>query len=99
MALGEATHVRRPRGNVGNRFYQAPEVVSQHTYTIQADIFSLGVVAFKLLYDRRPFETAEGVDGPEADFPSAERTGISLPFVSWTRNALKRKPTDRFRIS
>ena len=41
---------------VGTRGYMAPEILDNQPYNYQTDIFSIGVIAFKMLYNDFPLE-------------------------------------------
>ena len=46
---------------VGTRYYMAPEVVEQKSYTLKADIWPIGVIMYQLLLGELPFKGVEGV--------------------------------------
>jgi serine/threonine protein kinase len=48
--------------HIGTRGYQAPEVITEKSYTAKCDSFSCGVVLFILLSGRPPFERADETD-------------------------------------
>lgn len=41
---------------VGSPIYMAPEILKGEPYTLSADIWSLGVCFFEMLFGRCPFE-------------------------------------------
>jgi serine/threonine-protein kinase ULK/ATG1 len=43
---------------LGSPIYMAPEILRGQTYSIKADIWSLGVVLFRMLYGYCPFESS-----------------------------------------
>lgn len=42
---------------LGSPIYMAPEILKGETYSIKSDIWSLGVVLFRMLYGFCPFES------------------------------------------
>lgn len=42
---------------LGSPIYMAPEVLNGQIYTIKADIWSIGVVLFQMVYGKCPFES------------------------------------------
>lgn len=42
---------------LGSPIYMAPEILRGQSYSIKADIWSLGVVLFRMLYGYCPFES------------------------------------------
>ncbi|MCD4748860.1 MAG: protein kinase [Thermoanaerobaculales bacterium] len=54
-AIGDQTALTRTGTTVGSPAYMAPEQVRGEPADARADLFSLGVVAYQLLLQRRPF--------------------------------------------
>lgn len=42
---------------LGSPIYMAPEVLKGETYNMKADIWSLGVVLFQMIFGKCPFES------------------------------------------
>ena len=43
---------------LGSPIYMAPEILKEEIYTLKADIWSLGVVLFEMLFGYCPFESS-----------------------------------------
>lgn len=43
---------------LGSPIYMAPEILKGETYTIKADIWSLGVVLFRMLFGYCPYQSS-----------------------------------------
>lgn len=44
---------------VGSPLYMSPEVLKGESYTMKADIWSLGIVLFEMVYGTCPFDTRD----------------------------------------
>jgi len=76
----------------GTPFYMSPEVFSSVNYDARADIYSLGLVMYKLLNDNYlPFLTKDTVTNPIARTSSIERrrNGEQLPAPCNASDAMK----------
>jgi len=77
---------------VGSVNYSAPEMVLQQRANVQADIFSLGVIAYELLTGQRPFKDKSGLNRrPENlsdwQYRNVQNLRADLPF--WVNHALQ----------
>jgi len=54
--LGLAVKSEKVKGYAGTPGYTAPEVVSQNSYDKRADFFSYGVMVFRFICGKKPFE-------------------------------------------
>jgi len=77
---------------VGSVNYSAPEMVLQNTASNQADIFSLGVIAYEMLAGKRPFKDKSGDHSRPASladwhYQNLKTRRADLPL--WVNHALK----------
>jgi serine/threonine protein kinase len=50
-------HTHQPRGCYGTEIYLAPEVLKKREYSKSSDVWSLGIILYKLLIGLHPFES------------------------------------------
>ena len=82
----------------GTLYYLAPEVWDNETYTIAADLYSIGVMAYELLTDKHPFAPfdhtfIDRVQDAEPDFSLMSDNKALATFIG---QLLSKKPKDRF---
>lgn len=93
----EATQVM----DIGSLPYMAPELFRQHV-TSQADIYALGVVLFRLLTARLPFEADSqaalmyAIINGEHPSPAAFRADLPADLVAFVEKMIARSIEDRF---
>ena len=87
----------------GSPYYMAPEQVRHETVDRRADVFSLGVVLYEMLTDRKPFRGATLADIATAvlkhEPPLAHTVDPAVPeaLSLITAKALQKNPDQRFR--
>jgi len=77
---------------VGSVNYSAPEMILQNTATTQADIFSLGVIAYEMLAGARPYKDQSGTNKrPDslADWTYKNLRNLRGDVPLWVNHALK----------
>ncbi|HLW65676.1 MAG TPA: serine/threonine-protein kinase [Gemmataceae bacterium] len=92
---------RKRNSIVGTPAYMAPEQAAGQTADARSDLFSLGVVFFRLLTGRLPFEAESPLEiltavASEVAPPVTEfNEGIPLPVAALVQQLLCRNPNDR----
>ena len=93
---------RRPLTSIaGSMAYMAPEVLTKRGYLSSVDWWSLGVVAYELLFGRRPFRgktnsaLTHSILNDRCTFPENVDTIVSRQTVSCIKSLLERDPRKR----
>ena len=82
---------------VGSPIYMAPEVLKGLIYDIRADIWSLGVILYEMLYGVCPYEQktipllVAMIDNSKLEFPS------DIPVSASIKNLIRRMLTIKYR--
>ncbi len=102
--LGLARYVpdRDDIGPRGTAEYIAPEILKKHNHNSQVDLYSLGIILYRIIYDRFPFEARSEIEiykahiEQEFAFPSSP---FSEDLIDITQKLLKKEPGARYRTS
>ncbi|KAN0059792.1 hypothetical protein ACQY0O_008366 [Thecaphora frezii] len=93
---------KRPLTSVaGSMAYMAPEVLAKRGYLSSVDWWSLGVVAYELLFGRRPFRgktnsaLTHSILNDKCNFPENVENIVSRETISCIRGLLERDPKKR----
>ncbi|ETS65012.1 hypothetical protein PaG_00463 [Moesziomyces aphidis] len=93
---------RRPLTSIaGSMAYMAPEVLTKRGYLSSVDWWSLGVVAYELLFGRRPFRgktnsaLTHSILNDRCTFPDNVENLVSRETVSCIKSLLERDPRKR----
>ena len=88
---------------VGTPFYMAPEAYTSSRVDERADIFSLGVVAYELLLDQKPFmansfpHLRKAIQGEKPLGPRKIDPSFPIELQDMLAGALKKDPDTRYR--
>jgi serine/threonine protein kinase len=101
--FGLAVHSKKNRslGRIGSIGHMAPEVLSSQEHSSQADMWSVGVVAFELLTGKQPFggktnkEISKNVIKGSFDFDASEWKLISGKAKDFIKQLIVVSPADR----
>jgi serine/threonine protein kinase len=97
--LIDITHI----SGLGSAAYMSPQQLAGHPLTHQADIYSLGVVLYKLLTGKLPFnagslsELAQRIKDADVPAPSAARPAVPPRLDAIVKRATARDLEDRYR--
>ncbi|PWN51272.1 kinase-like protein [Violaceomyces palustris] len=93
---------RRPLTSIaGSMAYMAPEVLAKRGYLSSVDWWSLGVVAYELLFGRRPFRgktnsaLTHSILNDRCSFPDNVESIVSRETISCIKGLLERDPKRR----
>jgi serine/threonine protein kinase len=84
----------------GSAEYIAPEILRKEKYDHRADLYSLGMTLYRIIYGKFPFNTKTEVDifkahlETEFDFPN---NGYSEKITSVVKKLLSKNPEERFK--
>ena len=101
--LVEDTHKKKMTKAIGSIFYMAPEIFNGKPYDYKCDIWSLGIMAYELVYGVAPWVTGLSdpdhfkyiMDNPEVKFPKKQGIEISEDFKDLIRKMLIYEPDKR----
>ena len=82
--------------------YIAPEILQLKSVDHRADLYSLGIILYKLIYKRFPFDTDDELNiykaNIEQEFEFPDKKNYSK-LIDITKVLLRKSPADRFKIS
>lgn len=86
----------------GTPLYMAPEILCRHSYSLQCDIWSLGIIAYKIMTGVFPFltnigenELTEVIKEGKFDYSKEHFIGYSDRAINLVKNMLKVDPAIR----
>ncbi|MEM7479450.1 MAG: serine/threonine-protein kinase, partial [Planctomycetota bacterium] len=96
--------VKTEEGFTGTWAYASPEHAQPENLDARSDVFSLGIVLYELLANRRPFQSNtpeqeyERIRDPDQNAPllTSFKPGISPALESICAKCISKKPTNRF---
>ena len=97
FGLSKELNINKTSTFCGTLSYLAPEIVSHHNYSYEADWYQLGVIAYELSFGKVPFDddnrkkTMELIVGEDPVFPN----GADPVLVDLIKCLLEKDPTKR----
>ena len=88
-------HLGRLRTAVGSPGYMAPEVYARHQFSQQSEIYSTGVLLYRLFAGAMPFP-CDAARPCRAEDSAADRAGLSDPLWRIIEKATAYRPKDRY---
>lgn len=83
----------------GTPYYIAPEILGMTKFDHRVDLYSLGILLYKIIYDRFPFEAKKELEiykaHLEKDFEFPE-TAYSLELITIVKKLLLKDPAERY---
>jgi serine/threonine protein kinase/tetratricopeptide (TPR) repeat protein len=86
----------------GSAQYIAPEILKNEEHDHRADLYSLGIILYKIIYGKFPFDSQKELDiykaqiEKEFEFPE---TNYSEKLVKVTKKLLEKDPVKRYKLS
>ena len=83
----------------GTSEYIAPEIIKKETVDHRADLYSLGILLYRIVYGRFPFETSDELDiyrshlEKDFEFPASKYSKLLIGCI---QKLVKKEPSDRF---
>ncbi|OZJ02381.1 hypothetical protein BZG36_04445, partial [Bifiguratus adelaidae] len=90
-----------PSAVAGSMAYMAPEVLKKKGYTSSVDWWSLGVLAYELVFGKRPFKgktndtLSYSIQNDPLEFPDDAHTLVSEECIDCIKALMNRDPTQR----
>lgn len=86
----------------GTPLYMAPEILRRHSYSLQCDIWSLGIIGYRIMTGSFPFQTTlseadltEKIKEGKFDYSASAFGGYSERAINLVKNMLKVDPAIR----
>jgi serine/threonine protein kinase len=94
----------------GSPLYMAPEILRYQSYDARADLWSLGIILYEMVYGKLPYtganhiQLAENIQKTTPNFPTTVQltsspvgtlSSVSTDCINLISSLLKKKPTDR----
>jgi serine/threonine protein kinase len=78
----------------------APEVTNRGLYTHACDVWSLGIMLYRMLFDKEPYSSfEEAADALTLPFPADVRQTVSSDALNLVTAMLKHDPLKRLTVS
>mmetsp|Transcript_7663 Transcript_7663/g.10580 ORF Transcript_7663/g.10580 Transcript_7663/m.10580 type:complete len:745 (-) Transcript_7663:71-2305(-) len=85
----------------GSPLYMAPEILKMQSYTVKADLWSVGAILFEMLIGHAPYpvkshiELLRAVDNKNVEIPEVAKANLSPEVIHLLQSLLQRDPISR----
>ncbi len=100
LGLAEVISDKSEHAVKGTAEYIAPELLKKEAHDYRVDLYSLGMILYRIIYNRLPFETENDLSiykaQVEQEFIFPEQSMFNSELVSVVKKLLEKEPNERY---